>query len=625
MVNEESRIRVRSRSPQSPRSTTQTGIAVGGKATRAIEVYNEDGTESIVIGGSTTTTTTEIQDILGHFCQTNADKLRLVTSNGCFVKALRCTDEVASRVTAIGIKSFKRPVAHLEHPVVVIGAGLGGIQTMINLQQRGRTDFLCFEKLCDFGGHSWMVVANKFTKLQTEKGTYHVNYLLPGSEIPKWFDDVPYKTWPSRDSLLKMFRDQAAAHGLYDKVRFNTCVEKVKALPGFANYALATIPVNTDDDAELMLSSAVLAWPGNLCDCRLVDFPGEDIFGGYIEYSSFSKVDYGETRGKNVILYGHGAFTIENVRTLVEHRCRKVTVMCRKRNLCGMKMISWLVDQSEFPIPGNIMLDAFQQMYNLVGFDAWSAYSVKTDANRTFAHISQKTVFGVTDIYFLAGYYDLMEVLVDEVKRLTYHSVHTKKGRKVQAEVIVKAVGTVPSFKIDKMLGLKELVGFWCNGHALLPVLCNGMFVEARNFGSFSSGPGFATMTHMINWFVDWPQDFEAARPMLPKQKASDRPAYVPSATHILPAMTAIMQSIPALGAEMNGIDALKAQKTKRAHPLPEYLAECRKEWEGYIKMFKEHGMVDDRPEPHYPYTEELVQSYIDRSTQAWMKKQGWA
>lgn len=41
-----------------------------------------------------------------------------------------------------------------------------------------------------------------------------------------------------------------------------------------------------------------------------------------------------------VILYGHGAFTIENVRTLLEHRCKKVFVMCRKRNLCGMKASS---------------------------------------------------------------------------------------------------------------------------------------------------------------------------------------------------------------------------------------------------------------------------------------------
>mmetsp|Transcript_34393 Transcript_34393/g.79874 ORF Transcript_34393/g.79874 Transcript_34393/m.79874 type:complete len:625 (-) Transcript_34393:137-2011(-) len=619
---QETQIRVRSRSPESAVATKHTGIVVGGKQTRAIEIFNEDGTESIVVGGSTQTQTDEIKEILGYYTQKDAGSLRLITSNGVFVKALRHCDEVASRVTALGIKSFKRPVIELQHPIVVIGGGLGGIQTMINLQQRGRFDFICYEKLFDFGGHSWMVVANKFTKLQTEKGTYHVSYFLPQSDIPDRFDDVMYKTWPTRDQLLTMFRNQAAEHGLYAKTHFNMCVEKVKTL-SWANYALATTPTDKDDDAELMLASAVLAWPGNLCDCRELEFPGEDNFDGYIEYSSFSKVDYMATQGKEVILYGHGAFTIENVRTLVEHRCKKVTVMCRKRNLCGMKMVSWMVGQSEAPIAGHIMLEAFQQIYNLVDFDVWSAFSVKTDANRTFAHVSQKTVFGVTDVYFLAGYYGLMEVMVDEIKRCSHHCAHTKKGKKVPCEVIIKAIGTVPSFKIDKMLGLKELVGFWCNGDQMRPVLCNGMFVEARNFGSFSSGPGFATMVHMINWFMDWPHDFEAARAMLPKQKASDRPAYVPGATHILPAMTSITQNIPALGAEMSGIDALKAYKQRRAHPLGQFLGECKREWEGYIKMFKEYSMVDDRPEPPYPYTEELMQSYIDRSNYVWMKKQG--
>ncbi|CAK8994578.1 Uncharacterized protein SCF082_LOCUS3986, partial [Durusdinium trenchii] len=42
-------------------------------------------------------------------------------------------------------------------------------------------------------------------------------------------------------------------------------------------------------------------------------------------------VDYRQAEGKVCILYGHGAFTIENVRTLCEHKCKKVIVMCRKR------------------------------------------------------------------------------------------------------------------------------------------------------------------------------------------------------------------------------------------------------------------------------------------------------
>merc|ERR1719221_840653 len=188
-----------------------------------------------------------------------------------------------------------------------------------------------------------------------------------------------------------------------------------------------------------------------------------------------------------------------------------------------------MVGYEEEPVPGNIMLEAFQKMYDLVGFNVWSAHSVQTDAEHSYAFITQPTVFGVTDIYFLAGYYGLMEVVVDQVKRLTHQRAHTLRNKKINAEVIIKAIGTAPSFKIDKWLGLKELIGFWVNGDPLFSVSCNGMFVEARNFGSFSSGPGFAPQVKLLTYFIDYPDDFALCKHALPKQVAGARPAYVPT------------------------------------------------------------------------------------------------
>ena len=69
---------------------------------------------------------------------------------------------------------------------------------------------------------------------------------------------------------------------------------------------------------------------------------------------------------------------------------------------------------------------------------------------------AHRKVFGVTDVYFLAGYFGLMEVVVDEIQRLTYHKAsltvpdcvgpgvepglqaHTKKGSTIDCEVIIK-------------------------------------------------------------------------------------------------------------------------------------------------------------------------------------------
>mmetsp|Transcript_25192 Transcript_25192/g.63972 ORF Transcript_25192/g.63972 Transcript_25192/m.63972 type:complete len:626 (-) Transcript_25192:73-1950(-) len=623
MVREENQFALQRRARSKSPTPHQTGIVASGKAVRVVEILNEDHTECISIGAAHNTKTTEVREILAGFCRLDPNSLELVSHVGSYARAQSIYDDVASKVTAKGIKSFTRPTRKYEHPILILGAGLGGIQTMVRLQQNGRQDFVCLERLHDFGGWSWMGVANRFTKLQTEKGTYHVNYIIPGAEVPKSFGSLRYKTWPSRDQLLRMFRESAREHGLYDKTHFGVEVEKVKVLPGFAKYAVATTPANNPDEAgEVVMASGVMAWPGNLCYCREIEWPGEDDFGGYIEYSSFGKVDYTQAEGKTVILYGHGAFTIENVRTLVEFRCKKVFVMCRQRNLCGMKVVSWMVGGCEVPIPGHIMLEAFQKMYDLVGFDVWSAHSVKTDANRTFAHISQKTVFGVTDVYFLAGYYDLMEVVVDEIKRVTPFCAHTKKGKKLQCEVILKAVGTVSSFKTDKLLGLKELHGLWVQNDPLRPVVCNAMYVEARNFGSFSSGPGFASMVVALCWFIDYPDDYEAITGKMPINKRGERPAYVPAATHLTPTMTLLGSQLPMLGMAMNAVDVLKARKQMSTHPPGQYVAECRAEWESYVRMFKKEGMVDNRPEPSYPYTEAMCQDWVDRSNMYWMSRQ---
>lgn len=592
-----------------------------GEVTRRVEVYNESGSECFSMGAAAGTKTQEVVTMVAAVSTVDPGKIRLVKS-GAYNQVLSIFDTIPPRMTALGVRSFRRQRAKFEHPVLIIGAGLGGIQTMITFIRSGRTDFHCFEKLHDFGGHSWMTVANRFTKLQTEKGTYFVDYILKDLDVPVKVDgSVGYSTWPSRDQLLAMFRESSRRHGLYERTSFNTNVERVKVLPG-KKYAVATTSADMPDEpGELVIGGAVMAWPGNLTLVNKIDFPGEADFGGYIEYCSFGYFDYTRAAGKTCILYGHGAFTIENVRTLVEQRCKKVIIMCRKRNLCGMKVVSWMVGYSEVPMPGTVVLEAMKKIYDLVGFDPWDAHCVKTDAKRTFAHLSQRTVFGVTDVYFLAGYYGLMEVVEDEIKRLGPNKAYTKKGKELECEVVLKAIGTVPDFAIDKMLGLKELVGMWVNGDPLRPCSCNAMYVEARNFGSFSSGPAFAGAVVACTYFIDYPGDFDAVREQLPINKPGERPGYVPTSAHMGPTMTTIGQNLPHLGSLMGQMDSLKAQRQRKIHPPDKYIEECKAEWRMYIDYFKENGMVDDRPEPEYPYTADMVDKWLLKSEEQWLAR----
>jgi len=586
---------------------------------RTCTVVLHSSGEALALGVKVSTTVGELQDLLSGMFQKYPTDIILKHKVGMYQRVLRQRDEVPSVVTVMGIGSFGKKVHKYDHPIVVVGAGLGAIQDMIDMQNRGRTDIICIEAHEDFGGHSWIAAANKFTKLQTERGTYHVDYILQQAPVPRKIADMDYKTWPSRDALLRMMRQNAAEHGLYKYCMFNQQVEKITAKNGA--YAIQHVPTNRlweyaeEGDGGMLIGGFIAAWPGFLHEPNQVEFPGEDDFGGYMEYSSFDKVDYELCVGRVCTLYGHGAFTIENVRTLVEHKCKKVYVVCRTRNLAGTKMASWLVGVLPTPLPAACLLDAFKKMYDLVGFDVWMAHSVTTDAKRSFAHIQQKTIFGVTDIYFLAGYFGLMECIVDEIKRVSHHMLHTKKGKKISTEVFIKAIGTKPSFKIDKQLGIKEVVGGWINGDPKRFVNLGAKGVQARNFGSFSVGPGFAPNVQICNWFMDWPEDFLLVQDKLPKNKAGEWPAYVTGASYGLPMGMALSSSIPGLAQKMGEADSLKSRKQWESHPMEEYLWECEREWMAYHKFFRDNNLVDDRPDCPYPYTQAIMSELIDKAS----------
>merc|ERR1719401_1995869 len=96
-----------------------------------------------------------------------------------------------------------------QHPIVILGAGLGGMTSALDLRRHGRTDFVMIDRIDCFGGTTWFQAANKTTKLQTEKGSYHVDYMDAMEPVDGLLD-----TWPSRDQLRDMFSRMADKHGM---------------------------------------------------------------------------------------------------------------------------------------------------------------------------------------------------------------------------------------------------------------------------------------------------------------------------------------------------------------------------------------------------------------------------
>ncbi|OLQ13632.1 hypothetical protein AK812_SmicGene2272 [Symbiodinium microadriaticum] len=502
-----------------------------------------------------------------------------------------------------------------DHPIVILGGGMGGLMTAVDFLRQNRKDFIILERYDAFGGTTWRDVANETTKLQTEKGTYVPEYLDPEVHA-----DEDQKTWPSRDSILDMCVACAEKHGLEDKAKFNTSLEKVEVKGDLLAGGHIELSITTEDSSETLKCSALVSCPGVFYNPIDLKWPGREEFGGYITHGSYDGINYDKLKDATVCIVGHGGFTIENVRTCVERKSKKIYIVCRHRHLAGPKMVSWMVSGAAVPIPGPFIVEAFQKMYGLLGVDIWSHPVVNANADRSSAVLTQTTTFGVTDIYFLACYYKVCEVVHGEIDKLSKGKVHLKDGKELECNVIMKCLGSHGATDFDDIIGFKFYQGWWVNGEPLMPCMAPAKGVQAKNFAGFSLAPGYAGQIITNRYFIDHPEKFLGVRDWLPKQNRDEHYEcnYIYKGAHVLATMVILQTQFPDLAGELAEADKLKAYKHIKAHPLEKHLDECLAEWKMYIKMMKDHGQIPaDAEEVEYPYTKENLLELDQRCQEA--------
>jgi len=350
---------------------------------------------------------------------------------------------------------------------------------------------------------------------------------------------------------------------------------------------------------------------------------GEDVFEGDIGYGMFNEIDYRKVTGQNVAIVGHGAFAVENIRTCCEFAVKKVYLVCRRKNLSCPRVCSMLANRQMNPLTCAFYLKANEPMYNMIGFDPWSYYSVQSNEKRTSVMITQKARFGIGDIYFLAIYMGKCEVVVDTegVKRLTKHCMHLVSGRNIECKAILKLLGLVGEMDNDRLMGVKELVGFWVNEDPRRFLVAEPLSVMASQMGGTSFSPGAYSWANMGIYFMFYPADFYGVLDsgMLPRHKAdlsdehTPRPAYVVDARH--GTTTSMSTGMFCPGLQRKEFDGqagfIKAIRYRMCHPLERFLAQAKEDWDYYANKFLEEGFGKDKPYPDYPYTFESTRELI--------------
>jgi len=143
---------------------------------------------------------------------------------------------------------------------------------------------------------------------------------------------------------------------------------------------------------------------------------------------------------------------------------KHITLLCRKINLTCPRICSWFINQSYPAASAAQVMRMFGEMYKFFdGWDYWNAHSVHANASRSNVTLIQKARFGIGDVYFLSLAYGLMNVVVGHVKRCSKGVLHLEDGTKIEADCVLKCTGCLGDYRVDRLLKIKELAGYWVN------------------------------------------------------------------------------------------------------------------------------------------------------------------
>jgi len=491
--------------------------------------------------------------------------------------------------------------------------------------------------------------ANKTTRLQTEFGTYHVWYGPDTSDIgigKCGGAPLDWEIWPTADRIIEHLQVAAKEHGILPRCVLNTNVKEMNIV-GKVNspdrhYMLTCQPqrrerktvqgggcldhqvTHSNDYQHKKLGepyempvACIIAYPGNLVFPRQLTYRNEEAFEGAIEYGLERRFDYTTLGGKVVTIHGHGAFTMENIRTCLEAGMKKIYLLCRKINMTCPRVVSWLINQAEPPLTGPHVIELTRVAYKHLNIDPWTLHSVSGNALRTKAAINQKTRFGVGDVYYLAAAYGLMEVVVDHVDYCSSHRLHLTSGRTIECDVVLKCLGFLGDWNVDRLFQLNEFVGAWVNGDPRRFVSSDADGVHANNFAGTTIGPGALGFCNMALHFATNPDDWNYLEENgvirdLPKHypcsPTEETPGYMVDARHATTTMIMMSSFSVCFGTHTHTHNSYKNYIQLLCHPPERFLREAKADWEHYEKHFRDKGMVpQDAPYVPYLYTAEAI------------------
>ncbi|OCT44178.1 flavin-binding monooxygenase [Cladophialophora carrionii] len=190
---------------------------------------------------------------------------------------------------------------HTEAAVVIIGGGISGMCTAIDLIKRNNCrNFIILEKSGGLGG-TWR--DNKYPGCCCDVWSHLYSFSF--EQNPDWT-----REYPGQEEILQYLMKVATKYELYRYVRFNTAVDSAKWDDAEKKWK-TTVSVQGAKDAEFgstytITSDFLVSAVGQLNVPKMPDIPGVDEFRGKMMHSARWDWSY-DLRGKKVAIIGNGA------------------------------------------------------------------------------------------------------------------------------------------------------------------------------------------------------------------------------------------------------------------------------------------------------------------------------
>eukprot|EP00439_Symbiodinium_sp_Y106_P001165 s2874_g1.t1 len=232
--------------------------------------------------------------------------------------------------------------------------------------------------------------------------------------------------------------------------------------------------------------------------------------------------------------------------------------VCRRKNIACPRYVSWLSNQSQSALSASLFLHAMKPMYDLLGWDVWTYYAAR---------------FGIGDVYFCAISWGKLEVIEDPmgIKRLSHHALHCdvlcEHCLEIDVQCILKLLGFVGDPSNDRVMKVKEMVGFWVNEDPRRYLVAEPVSVMATNFGGVDLLPEHGTQTGV----------------------------FIGSIIPFLMERGAIHSQI-------------KIERMWTLHPVDKFIQYCKEDWDHYCEKFSFEGLTG----PQFPYTPEQAHKYLN-------------